>query len=276
MTTRLRLWRRNLPAAAALAIATAAAHAASFEVAVSPSRFEIAAKPATRAGQSLSVFNVGAEPANVAIRTLDWRYSDKGDVTYHEDLLPGSCRPWVTLERRTLRVPPRGRTSFRFQVDVPADAPRGECRFMLAIEGAEPAYQVRMDGNPGSQLSLPVSGRIAIAVYVAIDGAVPKLEVRELAVQDNAGKRTPVITVSNTGNAHGRLEGSLEAVTAKGEKLELVPESTPILPGQTRVLPLSPKPDPARRTQVELAWPLKASGELEWSQGTFKINAELR
>ena len=61
------------------------------------------------------------------------------------------------------------------------------------------------------------------------------------------------LTVSNTGDAHGRLEGSLDAVDNKGRRFELVPEGTPILPGQTRTLALMPKgEDGNRRAEIFL------------------------
>ena len=49
----------------------------------------------------------------------------------------------------------------------PADAPRSECRFMLAIEGVEPAQQAVIERG-GASLSLPVNGRIAVAVYIGV------------------------------------------------------------------------------------------------------------
>lgn len=246
-----------------------------FEVAVSPSRFELSGKPGGRVGQSLSIYNVGGNPTEVSIRTLDFDFAEDGQITYLDALSPGSCRPWVTLERRSLRVQPRARSSFRFQVEIPADAPRSECRFMVAIEGREPAYQVRMDGNQGAQLSMPVSGRIAVVVYLAINGAQPKLEVSRLGVVEAEGRRIPSIVVRNSGDAHGRLEGALEAVNARGEKFEMVPDGSPVMPGQTRVLLFQARADSARKTP-ELVLPLKATGQLEWAQGTFKIDSEFK
>lgn len=250
------------------------AHAAGFEVAVSPSRFEVSAKAAQRLGQSITIHNLGATPTDVALRTLDWTFSPEGSVSYHDELLAGSCRPWVTLERRSLRVPAQGRSSLRFQVDVPADAPRGECRFMLAVEGIEPAYQAQLQGGSAS-LSLPVSGRIAVAVYVMVGGAEPKLQIEQFGVKDINGKRTPVVTVSNKGDAHGRLDGGLESVDAKGQKFDLVPESTPIMPGQTRTLPLAARGEPNQKPP-EFTLPVRGKGQLDWEQGSFKLDVEFK
>jgi hypothetical protein len=248
--------------------------AAPFEVAISPSRFELAAKPGTRLGQSLTIYNVGAGPTDVAIRTLDWSYSADGNVSYHDELMPRSCRPWVTLERRTVRVPAQGKFAFRFQVEVPPDVARTECRFMLAVEGIEPAYQAQIQSGAAS-LSLPVSGRIAVAVYVMVGGAEPRLVVEQLGVRQIKGRATPVITINNAGDAHGRLEGGLEAQDAKGQKFVLVPEGTPIMPGQTRTLPLMPRAEEGR-PPVEVTLPIRSQGQLDWELGSFKIDYEFR
>lgn len=248
--------------------------AAAFEVAISPSRFEISGKSAGRIGQSLNIFNVGTTMTEVSVRTLDWSYSDTGNITYHDELLPGSCRSWVTLERKALRVAPQAKAAFRFQVDVPADAPRGECRFMLAVEGVEPAYQAQLQGG-GASLSLPVSGRIAVAVYVSVNGAEPKLEINALGVKNINGKSTPVITVTNTGDAHGRLDGGLESVDAKGLTFDLIPESTPIMPGQTRTLPLQARAVEGQKPP-EATLPIQASGQLDWELGSFKVKTEFK
>lgn len=255
-------------------LATTPVWAGAFEVAVSPSRFEIGGNSGQRIGQSVDIHNVGTTATQVGLRTLDWTYTPEGDISYHDELLPDSCRPWVTLERKGMTVGARSKQSFRFQVDVPADAPRGECRFMLAVEGVEPAQQPLIEAG-GASLNLPVSGRIAIAVYVAVNGAESRLEMSQVGVKNVNGRRTPVVTVSNAGDAHGRLEGSLEATDASGQSFELIPEGTPIMPGQTRVLPLT-----ARRVGeqqvVNPAFPLQSSGTLDWEKGSFKVNAEFR
>lgn len=266
-----------LRSAALLALALAAgtpALAASFEVAISPSRFEVAGKAGARIGQSITIHNLGNTATDVALRTLDWTYSPEGQITYHDELVPGSCRPWVTLERRTLRVPQQGRSNFRFQIDIPPDAPRGECRLMLAVEGIEPAYQAQIQSGNAS-LSLPVSGRIALAVYVKVGGAEPKLEVNQVGVKPVNGKPTPVITVTNTGDAHGRLEGGLESTDAKGLKFDLTPESTPILPGQTRTLPFAPRAEANQKTP-EITLPVRSKGQIDWELGSFKVDVEFK
>jgi fimbrial chaperone protein len=269
----LALARRGL-CATLLATAATGAIAAPFEIAVAPSRFELSGRSGARLGQSLDIHNVGATATEVALRTLDWTYSTQGDISYHDALQSGSCRPWVTLERRTVTVAPRSKASFRFQIDPPADMPPGECRFMIAVEGVEPAYRAAL-GQGSTSLSIPVSGRIAVAVYFAVNGAEPKLNLQEVGMKDMRGQRMPALTVTNTGNAHGRLDGSLDATDAKGLRFELVPEGTPIMPGQTRTLALQVKGDGQGKVPVP-AYPLKASGLIDWDKGAFRVNAEFR
>lgn len=267
-------WLHRL-VACGFAFLSLAAWSAPFEVAISPSRFELQGRNTQRIGQTLEIQNIGNEATELSVRTIDWSYSEQGNVSYFDDLQPNSCRPWVTLERRTLKIAARTKVSFRFQIDIPLDAKRTECRFMLAVEGIEPAHRAIIEGG-GANLSLPVSGRIAVAVYVAVNAAQPKLEVKQVGMQDIRGVRTPVITVSNNGDAHGRLEGAVEAVDAKGVAFELAPEGTPILPGQTRTLTLSSRLPGLSNTAHQPVLPIKAKGTLDWELGGFKIEAELK
>ena len=264
--------------AAALIFLTGAlaapAFAAPFEIAAIPSRFELSAKSGQRLGQALDIQNVGSSPTEVSLRTIDWTYSEDGNITYHDELVANSCRPWVSLERKTVRLEAQQKKSFRFQVDPPKDAARGECRFMIAIEGVEPASKALIQqGNVG--LSLPVSGRIAVAVYVMLNGAEPKLEMSKISVMDVKGVRTPVVIVHNGGDAHGRLDGAIDAVAGNGTKFELIPDGTPVLPGQTRSLALTPKGEPGSKPPV-IVYPLHTHGTLDWDNGSFKVDAELQ
>ena len=263
---------RNIALGAAVFLCTLSnVFAGPFEIAISPSRFVITGKSEQRIGQSFDVHNLGASATEVSIRTLDWTYSEAGEISYFDELLPDSCRSWVKLERKILKVNARAKATFRFQIDVPAEAPRGECRFMIAVEGVEPAHQAVIQKG-GASLSLPVSGRIAVPVYVAVNGAQPKLDLKSVGVSKIQGKDVPVVVVSNLGDAHGRLEGSLDATDALKQTVELLPEGTPIMPGQTRSLPLLPRTEPGKKAP-EMTVPFNAEGTLDWENGSFKVNA---
>ena len=260
-----------------IAAAVPAPATAAFEVAVAPSRIQLSGSSGERIGRSLEIQNVGAATTEVALRTIDWRYAEDGGITYHDELLPGSCRPWVTLERRSIRIEARGKRTLRFQIDVPAGAGRHECRFMLAVEGVEPAFRAALGGGGGANLALPITGRIAVAVYVDIGGAAPRLEMTGVKVgTDATGRRTAALTVRNTGDAHGRLGGSLDATDATGRAFDWVPEGTPVMPGQTRDLALVPRGGEDGRPVAAPVFPVRTRGAVDWEDGSFTVEAEFR
>lgn len=267
--------RNRLAVLALIAAAlVSSARAAPFELGVAPSRYELSSKAGARVGQVLDLQNMGNAPTELTLRTLDWTYSADGQIGYHDELLPGSCRPWVTLERRNMKLGAMEKRGLRFQIDVPPGAARQECRFMIAVEGVEPAYQALVR-EQGVNLRLPVSGRIAVAVYVAVEGAAPKLTLESAGMREQRGQRQPVVVVRNEGDAHGRLSGSLDVRGADGRKQEWLPEGTPVMPGQTRQLLLSPRAEEGSLPKA-LPFPVKASGLLDWEEGSFRVEAEFR
>ena len=277
MKLRTRLMGRWLAALATLIglmLGAPPVMAAGFELAVNPSRFVVSGKSGARINQSIDLHNLGAQATEVALRTIDWSLLDDGSLNFHDALLPGSCRPWVLLERPRLVVPARANRSFRFQIEVPSDAPRGECRFMVAIEGVE-AAQGAVISSAGASLSLPVTGRIAVAVYVRINGAEPKLELQTIGVRTRNGQTEPFVSVRNMGDAHGRLDGILDATDAQGTPLMLVVEGAPVLAGQARTLALVPR-SADDRPAPSVKYPIKVKGTLEWDKGGFKVDTELK
>jgi hypothetical protein len=126
-----------------------------------------------------------------------------------------------------------------------------------------------------TNLSLPVNGRIAVAVYISVNGAQPKLSMQQVGTVLLEGQRLPAVTVSNTGSAHGRLDGALDAKDAQSQSFELVPEGTPIMPGQTRTIALRPR-SLADQTVPKFTFPITSSGSLDWDDGSFKVNAEFK
>ncbi|HXN16275.1 MAG TPA: hypothetical protein VN878_07845, partial [Usitatibacter sp.] len=117
---------RNTVAVAALLVPANSLGA--FSAVVGPPRFELHASPGSVARESLDISSDALDFADFVVRTADWELSPDGNVVFSEaDLAVGSCRPWVRLERRDLRLAPRGRRKFRFEVHVPAEANAGEC-----------------------------------------------------------------------------------------------------------------------------------------------------
>ena len=230
---------------------------AEFAVAISPPRFELQGKPGEVLRQTMEVTNAAAVPGTYRIRTADWTYAPDGTVDFLDDLAPGSCRPWVALERRELTVRAGRPYRFRFEVTPPPDTPPGECRFAIMVEGQEES------AHTGS-LTLPFNARVAVIVYVAVGGAQPELKIAGQVVQMVNNRRVPALRVRNDGTAHGRLGGFLGGADAGGTRLEFTPATLPILPGETRTIPLLPGRPGDPDGDVVLRFPVSVKGRIEW------------
>ena len=258
-------WRAVAFALASTLVAAAGishpARASEFALAVSPPRFELEMKPGERSRQVLEITNASAAASTFAVKTADWTFGMDNQVTFHEELRDGSCRPWVAVERRELTVSGGRPYRFRFEVTTPADAKPGECRFAIMLEGQEQVS--RADTGP----AIPFTARLGVVVYVAIGGAAPDLNVVGAGVQTINGLPTPVLQVRNSGNAHGRLAGFLSGTDAANTALEFAPGTLPILPGETRNIPLTASKPGDPETAVAVRFPVTVRGKLEWGKG---------
>src|SRR5450755_962681 len=163
------------------------AQAQGFAALVSPPRFELAAQPGKTLRSVIEVSNRSTAPARYLMHTADWNFSPDFSVSFHDDLQPDSCRPWVAIERPEVVVPGGGTLRYRFEVNVPANAPAGECRFAVMIEGAEPSI-ARTKG-----LDMPVTGRIGVIVYLTIGDGAPDLELFGPTVATLNGLQIPTL-----------------------------------------------------------------------------------
>lgn len=239
------------------------AHAQAFAALVSPPRFELSAKPGQKLRDVIEITNADPRATRIRVKTADWILDKNGGAVFDEALKPGSCRPWVAIERRELTLTGGGKYRFRFEVSPPTDAPVGECRFAILLEGDE--LNVQSPNGP----SFPVAGRIGVIVYVTVGDAAPALEIASTEVANVNGETLPVLKVRNTGNAHGRLAGFLSGTDASGRKLDFVPSTLPILPGETRTIPLTVNRE--KDEPFKIAFPVTVRGNLEWADKSVKF-----
>jgi len=262
-------WRRSwLAAAPALALLFAASDASPFAGIVSPPRFELKAKPGEVVRQVLEIGNDTAVADEFAVSTADWFLNEKGGVEFREPLQEGSCRPWVRIERRTVRMLPRAVRKFRFEVHIPPDAKPTECRFAIMVEKASETMPEISTGN----IQFPLEGRIGVIVYVAVGDVVPKLDFQGIGLKSFNGRLTPAATFHNSGNSHGRPEGILDGKDAAGKSYEFIVSPFPILPGETRAVALWAQEGPDKKAP-EIRYPLRLRGRIEWDGGRQDIDA---
>ena len=143
---------RRLVVMGALACTTVSGQA-QFAFAISPPRFELTAKPGERVRQTIEITNASTVASSLLIRTADWEFRKDDTVVFVDDLKPGSCRPWVAIERRELTVQPRQPYRFRFEVAPPPDQAPVECRFAILLEGKESSFA-------GPTKAVPVGARV--------------------------------------------------------------------------------------------------------------------
>lgn len=248
-----------------LAFAPLAAQAQGFAAYITPPRFEVQATAGQPLRQVLEIQHVGPQRGNYRIYTTDWILNPDNSVTFSDELAADSCRPWVAIERRELVIEAGARYRYRFEITPPAGTPARECRFAIMVEGLEPA---QVQGS----LNFPVGGRIGVIVYAAIGDAAPQLEIAGTRVVVAAGKPVAVVDVRNRGNAHGRLEGFVNGTDADGARFEMAPSDLPILPGETRAVPISPIVEDGK-TAPAVRFPLVVRGKLEWGKNSVPLDA---
>ena len=254
----------------ALVLATPSV-AFAFAAYVVPARIELVGTPGQISRQVLDIGNDGATGEEFSIKTADWLLTRTGGVEFETNQLANnSCRPWVQLERLSVKLPPRGKRRFRFEVHVPTDASPQECRFALLIESAsEVALTVTTGG-----LRFPIAGRIGVIVYLRIGDVAPQLKIDGIRLDRVNGLLTPVIDVHNTGSAHGRLDGVLEGTSLGGKRMEFSLSNFPILPGEKRTIVASVN-DTEDGKKPDWQPPLKLKGDIEWRGGKWPVDVEL-
>lgn len=229
---------------------------AQFSLAVSPPRLELRGTPGQTLREVIELSQADIHPGSYKLRTADWTLRPDASVEFSEALAPDSCRPWVAIERREVTVTPGHPYRYRFEVTPPADARPSECRFAILIEGKEQAV--------GPKLPIGLAARIGVIVYLSIGDVQPRLSVVGSSIASVGGQMLPVLKVRNEGQAHGRLNGFLEGSDASGTALEFASASTPIMPGETRDIALSASRPGNPDAQVELKFPVRVRGKLEW------------
>lgn len=236
---------------------------AQFSAQISPPRFEEQAKAGAVYRDVVEIYNTSNVPLRLKVGTADWALDANGTAEFSKSLEEGSCRPWTAIEAPQIEVAARSKKRFRFEVRVPQDAPDGQCRFALLFEG-EP---VQVPNMP-----MPVAGRIGIIVYLDIGSGAARLVLEGSGVREVDGRKLPFLTVSNEGNAHGRLQGFLDGRDAAGRKWTFTPSGHPVLPGARRDIVLFPVL--AEGETADLAYPLAISGRTEWKGTPFAVDTQ--
>jgi fimbrial chaperone protein len=243
-----------------------------FGAGISPSKFELSAKPGAVLRDTITIVNASSETADYKFSTVDWEMNDTQGPDFFEDqLLENSCRPWVRLERAVVKIRPTAQKKYRFEIHIPEDAEPGLCKFALLIQPAEST--MASIGKGDQQIRFPVVGRYAAMVYVTIGGARAKIEFLGIGEKMQGDLRLPTLMLSNSGNTLDRTFGEITAKDADGRKYVLIPSDFPVLPGRTEAILLSPE-QPRNREAVAtvFSYPLTLKGKFEIGGRSFRVD----
>jgi fimbrial chaperone protein len=243
-----------------------------FGAGISPSKFELRAKPGAVVRDTITIVNVTSAVAGYQFSTVDWKLDDsQGPVFLDDVLVENSCRTWVRLERKMVQIRPEAQKKYRFEVHVPKDAEAGLCKFALLIEPVEPAMVELGEGD--QKISFPVVGRYAAMVYVTIGDARAEIEFLGIGERMKGDKRLPTLMLSNSGNTLDRTFGEISATDADGRRYVLIPQNFPILPGRTEAILLSPEQVRNREpVPINFIYPLTLKGRFEIGGRSFQVN----
>lgn len=258
-------------------LAPVPARAGDFALSLAPPRFELSAKPGQTVRGVAELANAADTVADLTFETAEWDLTPDGGVVLGNTLMPGSCRPWVSIERRQTVLQAKGQLRYRFEVTPPSDTPPVECRFAIVISSNEQRL------SPADGVAVPVVAQLALIVYVAVGDVKPQLRIVKVDVADVAGTATPVLMVENTGLAHGRLSAFLSGTDARGVRREFSPSTLPILPGETRRIALNVdkggdaieargRPERPGPEGQPIAYPLSISGTINDSVSSFQFD----
>jgi len=243
-----------------------------FGAGISPSKFELRAKPGAVLRDTITIVNASTVTADYKFSTVDWEMNDlQGPDFFEDQLLENSCRPWVRLEREVVHIRPAAQKKYRFEIHVPEDAEPGLCKFALLIQPAEPAMASIGEGD--QQIRFPVVGRYAAMVYVTIGGAKAEIEFLGIGERMQGDQRLPTLLLSNSGNTLDRTFGQITATDADGRRYVLIPQNFPMLPGRTEAILLSP--EQARNIEpvpVVFIYPLTLKGKFEIGGQSFRVD----
>ena len=252
------------------------AHAATFAARVSPPNFELKGAPGEKIRHLIHIQNSDEDPAEYLIRTADWDINAQGGVVIRPveaGLSENSCRPWSRIERGRIKLAPQQIKKYRFEIQVPADVSAGECRFAILISPTPESIETTQLGT----ISIPITGQIAIVVYVVIGDATANLEFRGARViQGEDGRQAAYLDFYNSGNAHGRPFGNVNVEQSDGSNIELVVVPFPVLPGRTMPVGLQSMggPEYSEPPPVQLSLPARMTGLIEWDGGNLKLDDE--
>jgi hypothetical protein len=243
---------------------------AGFSLGISPVRWEAAGKPGETVRNVVKLRSGAAAKQEVKVTVCDWTLTEDGTPVFDKaGSIADSAAAWVRLEPAQLSVYPRQEKMVRVSVEIPSTVSPGSYRAALLFE--PPA--VDQKGGEGAA-NVFIRGRLAFPIYVTVGDARPDGEILATAWHEVPGRGlTLALRVRNGGNAHLRTGGFFSARLQSKSTFEGIVAEVPILPGQTRWVPMEfqgENPPPGAALALTLHIDL-GRGEREFKENVHSV-----
>ena len=195
----LRTIRKSCSATAFAAIgltAAAAAETPPAQIAVSPSRVEVAVG-GSPIDESVRLFNFGDHDVSVSVSVATWDLDEENRVRL---VAPDeqSLDQWMVVTPLRFTVPAGESQVVRFSIRPRVRPTDGEHRAMIYFDQDLPAEE---------EASMRVRFRVGVAVYGFAGEVARTGELHALRTVAGENSMAAVLDVSSTGNAHVRFQG---------------------------------------------------------------------
>jgi hypothetical protein len=244
---------------------------AGFSLGISPVRWEASGKPGETVRNVVKLRSGAAAKQDVKVTVCDWTLTEDGAPVFDQPgSMAASAAAWVRLEPDALSVYPRQEKMVRVSIAIPSTISPGSYRAALLFEapGAD-----QKNGEEGAA-NVFIRGRLALPIYITVGDARPDGEILGIAWHDIPGRGlTLALRVRNGGNAHLRTGGFFSARSQSKSTFEGIVAEVPILPGQTRWVPMEfqeENPPPGAALDLTLHIDL-GRGEREFKENVQSI-----
>lgn len=245
MKTALRL---RYAASAALAAALAVPLASAFGIGLQPTTVEMEVDPGDRNRQVVSIANVHREKTiSLTLGLADWALDETGQIKLTP---PGettdSAADWVRFSPAFVTLKPGEAEQIVVDMATPSRLERsGDFRFALLASTVLPEER-------GGQSGVWKKYQIASLFYLTAGKAESTPTITNSGITATPDGKTQIdFRVENSGNAHARLEGSIEIRGADGARQTLPVANLVVLN------------DAARNYTAELVDPLPSNAKIE-------------
>jgi len=185
---------------------------------ISTPKIELEVEPGTTYSGELGIENPDAEDVKVHMYVEDWEYAPGGTGEKKfspAGTLPLSCSKWITFSPVDETLPPYGRMTERYTIQVPPDAKGGHYSvlFFETILGS----QQNEEG-----VNVLVAGRIGALFFLRVkDASTRSGELVSVKVEPPQGSKPMQITSEfhNTGNIDITLGGNFLVMDSEGKVL---------------------------------------------------------